>query len=476
MPRNIKTTCSVAITVIALLAASCAAKGDDNASETTEPGASPTTAASSSDTFGDLKSPCGKGDYTVQADEAAGSPDVLRIGVPNDRTSQIRPGLNKEIWDSSQAFVKWCNDQGGIGGIPIQIVDLDGKLLEVEAAMTKACNGVFMMVGGGYVQDNLEFSGKPDSDFHECGLAEIPAFAVSPEKAESNGQVQPIPHPASTIGTAWMQTYKKLEPDNSKSMAEVYGTLPAMVAIVNQTLAIIENQDVELAGKFDYPVTGLTDWTPLAQKIIGSKAESFHFVGEPTNLGNLVKTLRQQGWEGNPVVETNMYTQSYVDTAGAEGAVGTYIRSVFHPFEEADQWPATKQYLDILNKNVQDATVATLGEQSWSAWMLFGVAANACASSNDNVLNRECVLKAAADVDNWTSGGLHSAQDPGPHGGTPGECEMMLTVNDKGEFERSYPEIDSADDGGEGFACYKDSIIPVPANDGLAVIGPDQPI
>ena len=139
--------------LIALLAASCAAKGaDEGASEseaTVEAEGEATTTPSDTDSFGDLESPCGEGDYTVDPDQAAGSPDVLRIGVANDRTSQIRPGLNKEMWDASVAFVDWCNEQGGIGGLPIEIVDLDGKLLEVEAAMAKACNGVFMMVGGG---------------------------------------------------------------------------------------------------------------------------------------------------------------------------------------------------------------------------------------------------------------------------------------------------------------------------------------
>ena len=56
--------------------------------------------------------------------------------------------------------------------------------------MTTACTSVFAMLGGGMVQDQLQFSGKEGSDFHECAMIDIPGFANSPEKSDSNGQVQ----------------------------------------------------------------------------------------------------------------------------------------------------------------------------------------------------------------------------------------------------------------------------------------------
>ena len=479
---NLQTTRRGMLAAVAalLIATSCAARNDEDSSGTEESNGEQTSEETTGEpqgaTFGDLPSPCGPGELAVEASEAAGSIDKLLIGVPNDRTSMIRPGLNKELWDTSTAFADWCNAQGGIGGLEIDLVDLDGKLLEVEASMSRACNSVFMMAGGGHVQDNLQFSDKPDSDFHLCGLADIPAFDASPEKAASNGQVQPLPNPPTEAPGLWLVDFKNLDADAAESMVVVWGDLPALEVIKNKTVAIIEDMNVELAGVIDYPVTGLADWTPVAQQVIGMGATSLQFVGEPTNLGALVKSLREQGWDGVPIVESNIYDQTYIDSAGASNAEGTLIRSLFHPFEEADRWPAVQQYLDILQQNSDDPKVAFLGMQSFSSWLLFATAAKACGESNEGVLTRECVLSAAADVDEWTAGGLHAPTDPGPGGGAAPPCGMLITVNSDGEFERYFPEIGESDDALDGFSCDDDSVVEVPANEGLGNVSADQPI
>ena len=73
---------------------------------------------------------------------------------------------------------------------------------------------------------------------------------------------------------------------------------------------------VEVAGDITYPVTGLATGHPIAQQVIGTGATSMHFTGEPTNLGAVIKSLREQGWDGRLVLETNMYDQIFIDSAG----------------------------------------------------------------------------------------------------------------------------------------------------------------
>ena len=59
----------------------------------------------------------------------------------------------------------------------------------------------------------------------------------------------------------------------------------------------------------------------------------------------------------------------------------------------------TQQYLDNLEKYVPEGKVAFLGAQGTSAWLLFSVAADACATKNDGVIDRECVLSEANAVE-----------------------------------------------------------------------------
>jgi ABC-type branched-subunit amino acid transport system substrate-binding protein len=430
--------------------------------------------AGGAESFGDLESPCGPGSLSVEPSEAGGSPDRLRIGVANDRSSQIRTGLNKELWDTAVAFADWCNDQGGIGGLQIEPVDLDGKVLEVEAAMANACTGVFMLVGGGHVQDNLQFTRRPESDFHLCHLVDIPAFAASAQKADSNGQVQVLPRSAARFSTNSFDAYREAFPEVA-TMAIAWGQLPTMEAMKELSVETASAVGFDVVADLPYPVTGMLDWTPLAQQIIDSGAESLFWIGEPTNLGSLLGPLRTQGWEGQVFGETNVYDPVLIDSAG-DAAEGLVLRTPGHPFEETDRWDATDDYLRLLAEHTSDAKVAMLGVPAMSAWLLFATAANDCGESNDGLLARACVLSAADAVEDWTAGGLHTASDPGGLEAPPAGCTMLLVVHD-GRFERLHPEIGGKFDDGEGFTCVGGGeTVSVPANEGLGITSPDQPL
>lgn len=464
----------VLLTALALVAASCGASGDEGATEEEE-GATTTVAEGASDasTFGDLDSPCGDGDFTIAEGEQGAGADALHIGVGNDRSAQVRPGLNKELWDASVAFAEWCNAQGGLGGLPIELVDLDAQLFNVEAAMSKACTQVFAMVGGAMTQDNLQFSGKAGSDFHECGLIDLPAFAVSVEKGLSNGHVQPVPNPPNKKSEQWVMDFKELYPEESAKNIVVVGELPTMKVVHMQYDAAVQSVGgIEQLAPISYPVTGLSDWTPLAQKIIDSGARSLYWIGEPGNASNLFAKLREQGWDGVALNETNVYDE-LLFSAGPSSAEGAVIRLSVHPFEEADKWPAVQQFVDNLDEYVPDAKRAALGMQSTSAWLLFATAVNACAEANDNVISRQCVLEEAAAVDEWTAGGLHVPTDPGAS--DPPECGM-LAVARGGGFERLYPEIGGEGDDRDGFHCPEGSIATVTEDLGAeGAVDPDRP-
>ena len=454
--ENMKRLLTVVLATAALLAGACGASGDDGA----EPDETTTTEAAVDGVesgFPDIDGPlCGEGDFSVQADEAGLGTDALYLGVTNDRSSDIRPGLNKMMYDTAVAFAGWCNDQGGIGGLPIEIVDLDAALFNVEAVMTTACTDVFALVGGGLAQDQLQFSGKEGSDILECGLIDIPGFAVSAEKADSEGQVQPIPNPGNSVNNTWFRDFEVVDPENATAWTVLWGELPALELVKTKyQAAVADVGGMEDVGEQSYPATGAADWTPLVQRMIGDGATSFSWVGEVENLTSFLKSAREQRWEGTPLLETNMYDPKLAAAPGAEGSI---LRMGLHSLEEADEWPAIQQYLDMLDQYVEDGDTGALGIQAMSSWLLFTVAANACGEKNDGVLDRACILDEAAAVEDWTGGGLHSPQDPEPAGkAVASPCGMLLVVKD-GTFERLYPELGGENDDVDGFHCPDDGV------------------
>ncbi len=465
---------SLALVVVST-AVACGASGDSSeeggdTSTTVEAAAAGDDAAA----FGTLTELCGDGDVRVDPDQQGIANGKLNLGVATDRNSEVRPGLNSEVWDASVAYAEWCNAQGGIGGLEINLVELNGALFNVEAAMTTACNDVFAMVGGGLVQDDLEFSGKPGSDFHQCGMIDIPSFAASGEKSGSNGMVQPVPNTPSTELNTLFRDYQQLHPDEAESAVIVYGELPVMETNRDKYQQVLDDVGIEVVGTVSYPVIGVSDWTPYAQKVMDTGATTLTYVGEPANLANLLARLKEQGWQGVPVLQSNMYDPQLF-AAGDAGPDGALVRMPAHPFEEAAEWPATQQYLDLLDEYVPDAKISLLGVQSMSAWLLFTTAANACAAAHDGVLDRTCILEQAANEKAWTGGGLHAPQELAPYDEiSTGPCTALIRIVD-GTFVRAHPEIGGEDDDGDGFHCPSDGVTTIQGND-VGKVDPNRPI
>jgi len=476
-----------AVSALAVLAGACGARGGEHITDgaemngTPQGGAAATApaddgAAVDSPDFGTVKAPCGKGDAKVADGEQQGGADTIQIGVPNDRGATIRPGLQKPIWDASVAFAAWCNAQGGIGGLKIELIDMDGKLFEVEAAMQKACGNAFALVGGGNVQDDLQFSGKDGSDFHRCKLIDIPAFAVSSAKSMSNGQVQPIPNPTNTISNTWFRDFFALYPDQAAKWAPVWGNLPSLKIVKTKQEAIIPDvKGMSQVGDFNYPPIGTTDWTPLALSVIDSGATSLSWTGESPDIAKLLEKLKDQGWKGRALLETNQYDKLFIESGSPKALDGSLVRMAPHMLEEADKWPAVRKYLDLVDQYVDGGEVAVLGMQSMSAWLLFVTAANKCAADNGGEISRNCIMETAAATSDWTGGGLHAPQDP-DEGPTmkASTCSMLVMVKD-GKFVRRYPEIGGEGDDGDGFHCPADGLTKVTADVGEGNVDPSRP-
>lgn len=449
-----------ALAVVVAMVAGCGAKGSSSGGDDSS-GTTTTAAASGALMFGDAPSPCGPGNATVKKDEAGKGTDKLYIGAASDKGSTIRAGLLGEMYDAGAAFAQWCNAQGGIAGMKIQVVDLDGKLFQVSQSMVTACKDTFAMVGGGHALDGGEFTGKAESDFHMCHMIDIPGFANQPEKADSNGYVAPVPNVTNPRAMTFWQQFALDHPTDIDKTVVVYSDAVAYNRDqLSESIKVLPKW--KIVDEINYPAVGNVDFKLVSQRIKQSGAKVVNLVGEPQAAVQLVKAMDEDGIHPWVILETNFYTDDLKAVSDISSKV--IVRTVSHPFEEASQWPGTNDYVKMMEAYRKaghpEAKIASLGVQSTSAWLLFATAASKCGTTGDHVISRECVMKNAMAVHSWTGHGLHATTDPGKR--QPTKCVMAVTLKNGG-WVRLWPTIGGKDDGGEGFLCRNDGIIDVPA-------------
>jgi ABC-type branched-subunit amino acid transport system substrate-binding protein len=469
----------VALAALVTVAVGCSNREDgDTAPSATEPATTQAPAGSEAPMatdapagamFGDLPSPCGPatdaGVPTIADGQNGG--DTLKLGTANDHGYEGAPGLTVEMLDAAKAFAGWCNAQGGIRGLPIEVVDLDGKLFNVPPAMEQACSEVFAMVGGGWVFDDQMFP-----RFHECGMISFAGYTVSATAAMANGKVQPIPNPIDVKPASWLIWAKNTYPEAVTNTAILYGDFLTTKMVADSLKASMEALGgFEVTQMIPYAPAGEANWVPFAQQLKDNNITAMSFVGEPGNLILLYKAMREVGYVPELVLnDANFYSESMVAEGNAESNEGFRVRTAYAPFEEADRYPALQQYLDNMAEYNPSGRVAGLGLQATSAYLLFAVAANNCLDANNNVLERECVLAEGRKITSWTGGGLHTETNPAE--ALPPECGLIMGVED-GKWTRIFPEIGSADDNGNGWHCDSPGTVAITGDFGDTTAGVD---
>jgi ABC-type branched-subunit amino acid transport system substrate-binding protein len=410
---------TLVVVVGALVAAAC---GGNHGSSSPVPGGSTSTPSTAPAVvkFGTLDSPCGPG--TAKGATAKGVTDTsIKIGFGDDAGFAAAPGLDKEMSDAMRPMIKWCNDQGGINGRKIVGTYYDAKVLGIGQVMTQACNDkIFMLVGQGFVLDANQ-----EETRIGCQLSTIPGFAVGTAFASGSGMQQPIPNPGDEEALSSAYQIAKLFPEAVKKAAFAYADFPATA----------ETRDKAFVGypragwKFlncdqHYNISGESDWKPFASNLKACGVQVVVWVGSPDpNLENFLNASKQVGFKPTAwATDPNQYTASFAKWNGQNGgsADNVYVRQTNVPFEFANQVPAVKQYMDLVNTS--HGSIGLLGEQSTSSFLLFATAVKSCGSN----VTAKCVLDAAAAEKAWTGGGLHLPTNPGEN--TAPNCGLLLKL------------------------------------------------
>ena len=437
------------VAVAAVLAVSSCSSGggrgaDPNATNSNNGGGS-TTSTTQNSKFGTIDSPCGKGNATGATDRGVTN-NSIEIGYGDDRGYSGSPGLNKEMGDSIKAFIKWCNDQGGISGRQLIGDFYDAKISLANNVMTQACTKDFMLVGEGFAAD-----GSGEATRIKCNMVTAEGFSVLADFANGPMQYQGVPNPVDyTPASAWYQAVK-LFPDAAKKFAFVNTTLAATQVSVLKQQAPAKAAGVQDIGcDITLNYFGESDYKPFVRKLqnCGVKMMFTNLSPGPV-LYNFLTAMHQLNFNPIFMMESNLYTQPYAAWNTAGYGNNSYVRLAFIPLEEANVVPAVKQYLDIVKAD--GGSVSQLGEQAASSFLLWATAAKECGST----LTRQCIVNNMSKVHSWTGGGMHAAADPGNN--MPPQCGLLVKLNGT-SWQRAYPTKPGT------FDCDPKYIAKVPEN------------
>lgn len=404
------------------------------------------SAAPAAGDFGTLKHICGPGD--AKGSTARGVTDsTITVGTMADAGSTITPGLEIEFFQVGDAFVKWCNDAGGINGRQIKLNKHDAKLFDAGAQTIQACQTDFMLVGNGSAFDQSTV--KPRL---ACNLGQIPSYAVSPDATKAGLQVQPTPNPTTAYPIGAFNAMARLYPD-AKDHIGIGNSNNASIRPVGLRLRDALNDNGFKVVDYQEQPPLVANWRPYAEEAKTAGVKGFQQISAQ-DLTPLITAANNVGWKMDFLLENaQFYDPKVVKAAKNAHFPDTYIYLNHWPFELADRNPVVKQAVDILKASDPSAPETDFTAMAFSAWALWAQSATECGSN----LTVSCVLQKAGAHKDWTAGGLYTARDTDPNNQQQPQCFTLLKLTPNGfvyDEKATQPNKDI-------FNCSPDNVVPL---------------
>ncbi len=283
------------LTLAALLIAAACGRDKETTAGATDTSAptSGTTAANAGNpgldqgAFGDLGVVCSP----APADEenAAGTDpgvtaDSLQVSTFSDPGFSGRLGLNQELFDTAEAFTKWCNEHGGIHGRQIDLQERDAKLAEYQQRIIEACDqGDFFIVGGGAVFDDTG-----QKDRLACGLPAIPGYVVTPAAIEADLSIQPVPIPNNENPSGHFRYLFDTFPETKDAVGVFAGSIDTTKLVAARNKEALDTLGAKVVYDGTYNPVGETSWRPFIEAMRNAGVKGLYFVGDPGVLASFL--------------------------------------------------------------------------------------------------------------------------------------------------------------------------------------------
>jgi hypothetical protein len=409
-----------ALLVAGMLAVGCSSsRGSTAATTQAAPPAGGSSTTSSTEApppmFGTLASPCGPGSASGATDQGV-TDKAVTIAYGDDAGYVGIPGVS-EMSDAVKAFIKWCNDQGGILGRQIVGQYGDAAVFNVVAKMQDACRSAFMLVGEGWALDV-----GAEQTRVACNLVAVPGYTAGVDVSNGPMLFEPAPNPDDNLPAASLYQAAQLFPAQVKAADAIHTTLSASevsTAKVTQAGTAAGFTWLNCGVKVNF--TGEPDYTPFAERFRSCGAQLIFSNQPPGPLTyNFLTAMDKLGYHPIILGEADVYSPALAQWNTAGLGDNVYVRQAFQPLENASVVPAVQQYLTIVKAS--GGKVGQLGEQAASAFLLWATAAKSCGSN----LTRQCMVNTLAKVHRWDGGGLQAVADPGAN--IPPSCGMLVKL------------------------------------------------
>jgi hypothetical protein len=390
-------------------------------------GAASTTAApaaaGSSDpgSLGDAKHLCGPGTGTPPPSMERGVTNTeMKIGVVNDATNTLLPGLGQQYVDTAKAFAAWCNAAGGINGRKLTIVNRDGQLTNQAANTLDACDSDFMLVGGSTPADAQTLAPRTD-----CDLPTMPLYPAD----DTVG---------SPLQASITRSFAKQENvAGVKLLTDKYGDAFQRMGIVQIDLAnYVEPTDRMRATLEDAGLAHFVSYQKIPQSADSARTYVQPLVGKAKSLYAPVialpiffQAMTDVGYDPDVTVDlTGNYdtweTVRAIQTAPPKNPVYSAVEG--YPVDLADQNPTMQAIAPLNPPNHGEKRLDISAQRIWATWILFAQSASACTTK----LTGKCVIDNALAQKDFTGGGLLAPTDiSDPYKVSP--CRVIIQVTGK---------------------------------------------
>jgi ABC-type branched-subunit amino acid transport system substrate-binding protein len=358
------------------------------------------------------------------------SDSVITIANASDISGPL-PGIFKSARQAVQAFAAYFNSTSSICGRKLRVETLDSGTSDLgdQQAATTACSDAFALVGS---MSAFDTGGAQTSQ--NCGIPDVRAIAVNPQRAESKVTYAADALTISQIPTAPFEYFKTASKGAYKHAGLVYLNAGAVVPNASSFKAAEEKMGYHFDVTTAFDVTTL-NYDSIARSLQSAGVQYVQYAGAYQYAVKLKSAMYQQGYKPFFAMDSVAYDPGFV-ALGGKAVDGTYAFVDSGLFEEADRNPEMRQYLAWLGRVSPGATPSFFGEFAWGAARLFTETALRLGGR----LTRPNVLGALGRISNYTANGLFAPQSIGTK--QTSRCQSVIQLVD-GKWVRrgAYPYI-----------------------------------